>query len=457
MRDKRKLNGFREGTKEKRDARGTPAKLLSRNTVGFFLIIDTFPFFLEDGFADARPAVAHAPWSTRWRCRRAPGGTRAGPRGISSEQTRRWCVSTRARRSLRARSVPSRGSTGIFFSARAGNAVDPARPRPPPSSRAKSAWGLRDTPRFGPDRPRLPPTAPSPAPRARRPASHAAPRSPYPPSSPDASARQETLAPSRASTDGPTPWSVTRGVVVGVAFGALVIAGGALVSTSSTEFGAEFGAEFGSVSPASGPPPGSRDPRARRGRRRVFAPRRSSATRERVAPRWRTSGAPRPARAAARCSAGTARARTPGARRRRARAARVRREAPNAPRGRHEKNEKNARLKTAPHGRPRGRPRGRRGAPGGHLAFAKPRPEDARERRARAGRAERWGRPKGRACCSNFAERRRRTSRPEEDALERASAACAERPPGVGRRTRRFRGSGGRGRTRRRRRRRDFG
>ena len=54
-------------------------------------------------------------------------------------------------------------STGIF-SARAGNAAGPPRVHVHrPSSRAKSARGLRETFRLGPDRPRPPPTAPGPA------------------------------------------------------------------------------------------------------------------------------------------------------------------------------------------------------------------------------------------------------------------------------------------------------
>ena len=169
VRDKRKLNGFREGTKEKRDARGIPAKLLSRNTRQVFFVTPIY----DSSKLRAPSAVAHAPWSTQWRCRRAPGGTRAGPRGTSSEQTRRWCVSTRARRSLRARSVPSRGPQQAFSRLARATPRDPARPRPPPLfPREERAGSPRDTPirsrppPIAPDRPR--PRPPGETPRLSR-------------------------------------------------------------------------------------------------------------------------------------------------------------------------------------------------------------------------------------------------------------------------------------------------
>ena len=159
MRDKRKLNGFREGTKEKRDARGIPAKLLSRNT-RFFFCNSHSPWKIR-----IEPsAVAHAPWSTRWRCRRAPGGTRAGPRGISSEQTRRWCVSTRARRSLRARSVPSRGPQQAFSRLARATPRDPrasTSTAPLPAQRARGVSARHpDSVPTAPDCPRPPPAPP---------------------------------------------------------------------------------------------------------------------------------------------------------------------------------------------------------------------------------------------------------------------------------------------------------
>ena len=85
--------------------------------------------------------------------------------------------------------------------------------------------GHLETGPTAPDRPR-----PTPAPpRARRLASRTRrahlPPFPSPPS-------QAAPAPSRAREQ--TPWSVTRGVVAGVAFGALVIAGGALVAGGPT-------------------------------------------------------------------------------------------------------------------------------------------------------------------------------------------------------------------------------
>ena len=293
-----------------------------------------------------------------------------------------------------------------FFSARAGNA--PRDPRASTSTAPLPAQRARGVSARHPDSVRPPPIAPDrpqPRPRARRPALHAAPRSPYPPSSPDASARQETLAPSRASTDGPTPWSVTRGVVVGVAFGALVIAGGALVSTSSTEFGAEFQLSSARVSPASSSA-SAPETRARVEDADAF----SLPSFERDArtgrPRWRTPGAPRPRRAAARCSAGTARARRLG-RGEDALVRRARREAPNASREDTKKeNEKNARLKTRAAGDLEGDLEGDAELLEATLAFAKPRPEDARERQS--ARAPRGKKPRPKRRRSSFDERRRR-------------------------------------------------
>ena len=298
-------------------------------------------------------------------------------------------------------------STGIF-SARAGNAAGPPRVHVHrPSSRAKSARGLRETPRFGPDRPRPPPTAPGPAPGARRPASHAAPRSPYPPSSPDAflSARQETLAPSRASTDGPTPWSVTRGVVAGVAFGALVIAGGALVSTSSTEFGAEFGARLARLGSASARetenarvadadafslPSFERDARVDRPAVADLGRAAAEARRSEV---FGGDGASADAWGAEKTRSYGAL----GAKRR-------------TPRGRHshEKTKKTRSLE------------GDAELLEATLAFAKPRPEDARERRARAAARKETATETAPNADADSGD----STLGEEDAVERASAAA---------------------------------
>ena len=128
----------------------------------------------------------------------------------------------------RDRPVAIRLSTGIFSARAASPLPTPARP-PRLSGRPQRTRGVAvghlETGPTAPDRPR-----PTPAPpRARRLASRTRrahlPPFPSPPS-------QAAPAPSRAREQ--TPWSVTRGVVAGVAFGALVIAGGALVAGGPT-------------------------------------------------------------------------------------------------------------------------------------------------------------------------------------------------------------------------------
>lgn len=150
-----KINAF-EGT--------IPAKLLSRNTRREQRFCNSHLSTSHRTRRRAPSAVAHAPWSTQWRRRRAPGGTRAGPRGTSSEQTRRWCVSTRARRSLRARSVPSRGPQQAFSRLARATPRDPrasTSTAPLPARRARGVSARHpDSVPTAPDRPRPPPAPP---------------------------------------------------------------------------------------------------------------------------------------------------------------------------------------------------------------------------------------------------------------------------------------------------------
>jgi hypothetical protein len=199
---------------------------------------------------------------------------------------------------------------------------------------------------------------------------------------------------------------VTRGVVAGVAFGALVIAGGALVSTSSTSR-AEFGAHLAQLGSAS-----ARETRARVADADAFSlpsfERDARVDRPAVADLGRAAAEARRSEVfggdGARADAwGAEKTRSYGALGAKRR----------TPRGRHEKTKK-----TRSAGDLEGDLEGDAELLEATLAFAKPRPEDARERRARAAaRKETATETAPNADAEG-------DSNPEGDALERASAAA---------------------------------